>query len=199
MNITHRNHTVTTTTKTQNLGFGFLQNTTANNQKKAQANKQKKKKRTKQKMKLSMGASSPSLSLLLTITTLSSWCNLVVPAAGTSKTSNIKHPFDDLDKFKNIKNVIDKVYNDNSDGEEEEEDNNGESPNVNKKANTKLPHREIQMGDDPCMDLPTFVDGYNFLHFAPSGLSACAETILIDGDSMLLHLDSMKTIFRQYQ
>ena len=128
-------------------------------------------------------------SLLLALTTWSSLNGgnnvVIVQAAGVT---NIKHPFDELDKFKKIKDVINKAYKDNDEGTNDKE---------NSKSN--IPHRETQMDVDPCLNLPGFVDGFGLRHYTPSALRACLETVIIDGGSMLLHLESLRTIFRQYQ
>lgn len=143
-------------------------------------------------MKFSVAVLPPSLWFFVTIAILlplrhSKDKNYIAVEAASIDIKQ-DHPFDELEKFKKIKTVIDKVYNNNI---------------YDNERGNEFQHRHIEMHDgtdiDPCSHLPTFVDGYADVLFRPSALSACAGRILIKGDSMLLHLGSMKTIFRQYQ
>ena len=72
----------------------------------------------------------------------------------------------------------------------------------------KNPHRRLDE-DPPTMDLENDpcaalvgrdVFGYNGgLSFAPSYWQACAESLLVDAENMLLHIASLDQLFRDYQ
>jgi len=64
-------------------------------------------------------------------------------------------------------------------------------------------HRSLQTPDlsDPCTALDTTatfgISG--LLLWPPSFYQSCAESIVVDPTNMLLHLQSLKDIFQQYQ